>query len=337
MPNYFNPESINPGTGWKPTGALGGRAWMQDRMRHKQAMDLQSIIQQMEIQKQQNELDTFEADDPVRRAARDEKIATSNAVAGTIGATKEADLNEKLLKNRKSANENYEAEQTQTARVATVLAQEAAKQREAGLQKLQTGHFLASTLATAAGSGPAAVASVRAQMQKLGMNLDEDPVAQWILGGKDIKEVQARAKMMTDAYNQASPKFREEMEKQRLANQGHLDVEGLRGQNRIAEIKAGATQKESSALEEMRRARTPEEAIWKAAAVLANPEIDPKVKAEAEAVKESAKRIIQAKPVPAAPWVPPGAQPPQGRADPTQPRPPLSQPGSLPPGVKRVN
>lgn len=73
--NYFNPQGMDPGVGWKPTGALGGMIYGDRERKYEDAVSLQDAMARISTQMEQEKLNTYRADDPVRGAERGAKIS----------------------------------------------------------------------------------------------------------------------------------------------------------------------------------------------------------------------------------------------------------------------
>ena len=77
--NYVNPTALMPQVGFKPEGFLGGHMLAnQDRM-FKQQMAQQQAMQNLDLLRQQIEMQDFQKDAPLRDAKRDLGIATAQA------------------------------------------------------------------------------------------------------------------------------------------------------------------------------------------------------------------------------------------------------------------
>lgn len=91
--NYFNPTAIAPKQGYAPSGFMGGMQYDQDRQAYQQALFLQQLMGMTDLDRQEQELNEYKLDAPVRAAARPEKISGSG-------------LNT-LLNQGKASNPNY--------------------------------------------------------------------------------------------------------------------------------------------------------------------------------------------------------------------------------------
>ena len=79
MPNYFNPQSFNPGTQFKPSGYLGGVVAGEDRNRYNNLTDIFQQGQGYALSKQGMELGEFAQGAPQRALEGQSKMATARA------------------------------------------------------------------------------------------------------------------------------------------------------------------------------------------------------------------------------------------------------------------
>lgn len=73
--NYFNPQGMDPGVGWKPSGALGGMLYADREAKYQDAVSLQDAMARISTQMEQEKLNTYRADEGVRSAERPAKIS----------------------------------------------------------------------------------------------------------------------------------------------------------------------------------------------------------------------------------------------------------------------
>lgn len=282
---YFNPQTVNPGTGYKPEGFLGGYTWGEDRQRYNQLAPLQDLMSMMAAQAEIDKQKEYGLNEPVRSAKRLENVATSKALAATVGGQKQGVLDELTLKNELSRK-------TQSAKISEVLLENAKKEREGAMEKLQTGFAIASILAQAAGNGPAATAAVAQRMKEAGFDLDNDLLA------KTILQDPSKAKVIADAFDQASQQYRLELMKQREHAAGTLATakEHSRGQMGAAAISATAKTKDfETELRSQLMKGTDENKLAIAAGAERDPELNPRLKEFARAVGEQALRNLAVK------------------------------------------
>ena len=102
MNEYVNIEGMNPGTGYKPKGFLGGMTWAQDRNRYEDMAKVQDFLYKLGAQKATDEYGDYKLDAPVRAAERPAKMARFGAEAETAIPKARGVLEELQLKNRKT-------------------------------------------------------------------------------------------------------------------------------------------------------------------------------------------------------------------------------------------
>lgn len=280
MADYFNAQSLNPGTAFKPDGFLGGYIWGEDRQRYNQMAPLQDFMQVMQAQEQQNKMRDYGLNETVRATQREADIAKNRATAGTIGREKEAGVRETELKNEYG-------QLTLKDRAKKVILENAKMEGEAAGEKMKRGAMLAGLYAEAAKNGPIAMQQVDALATQLGMQNDNVV--------KAIKADPRAAGVLVQAYAEAMPEYRRAMDERRLANEGSMNVAREHSRSAMAVAKERSTQRNKGYAELLRGAKKDEDVLRLWQIMQTDPDVDPRLLAQAKAAAEQADRNLKAR------------------------------------------
>lgn len=191
---YFNPTSLRPKATEGFAGLAGGQA-VQDQELYGRSVGLQNLMQGMHAS-------TYAQDEPVRQSARLKDIYTNKAEGETVGPRKQAEVKHLQLGNQ------YD-EGTMGARIAGKITESDKSAFEFKLQKMEEGLKYASIASMAMREyGPAGAAQVVARLKKMGMDVQDDPVVNYMLSGHDAAEIDRRIKTVHQAYDMANKEFR---------------------------------------------------------------------------------------------------------------------------------
>ena len=224
MADYMNPEAIRPQYDWKPRGFLAGQNYSQDRQRYEDVSSLQDYIMKNSAIESGAKLSDYFADAPVREAKRNSDIATSNATRETIGGIKRNELTKGSLDNELSSK-------TMASKIAEAAAKASMEGDKSGMSRLATGAAIARALGAAAGNGPGALAGV---MQQLQQSKADPRIIQWFAQSRDVKELQAKAQMMTDAFMQANEHYRSTMDANKNTNETRIKEANIQAGSALA-------------------------------------------------------------------------------------------------------
>lgn len=235
MPNYFNPNSFNPGTDFKPNSALGGMMWAEDRNRYNKLADMFQQSQGYDLAKQGMETSEFMADAPIRQLAGQSKAAGYQADIATKVPRAQADLQSVLGQNETRNLTNQSTRATQPSAIAKTIAENVASKGKSEFEEYARGWQKAQGLAAEAdqidpswrlnGRLPVSIMSQLDPKDPMQRNLIQTP-----LPGKVL-----------EAIVEASPEMIREMAKLRQQGSNQLANTSLQNQSqeRIANIQAG--------------------------------------------------------------------------------------------------
>lgn len=290
--DYFNPNSINPGTSYKPSGFLGGMTWMEDRNRYRQLAELQDYLYGLEAQKKTGEYEDYRLDAPVREAERPAKIARFGEEAQNALPRGNATLAQLLEQIDEVELRNKKTRGTIESDIESTNAVNRGKGSKANLDQFaQDTEYLDNLIGTIDPDAPQP-----AQDAQWGQVLQQIPAEYrryfpktW---GKPAKDQMQRLREMTmrGTYAQTRAMDQERM-KQLVEQQGRMDVVGAQGQTQenVANIRAQAKNRSvMQALNDPNFLRNPEQAWVVIQTILADSDIDPQLKAKAT---ELARRI----------------------------------------------
>lgn len=218
----YNPAIQRPQT---DVPGLAGMWAMRDRGMYDQQSQLQQL---MDV----NKFSDYMQDAPVRQTKRLSDIATNQAEAETVMGRKRAEVEQTTLAN------DYNR-QTLQARVGQGIAEAGLKEQEAGLQKIQQGLSYSAMMMQAMGQyGPAGAAQVLQQLRARGINVENDPVVQYVMSAGDAQQMKGRIEEVFQAFNHANQTYRTELMK---ANK-QKEIETLKADRALeaARIKTGA-------------------------------------------------------------------------------------------------
>lgn len=229
--DYFNPNSLDPGTSFKPDGFLGGWTWSQNRRRYEQLAPLQDLMMQLKTQEEINKAREYELNEPVRSSKRASDIATNQATAATVGRQKVAEAEQTELGNEYNRK-------TMEDRVKAAFLANAQKEGEIGGAKLKRAAELAGMFAEAEKAGPAAVASINQLAKQMG--LDNDEIVQAIRANPGVAGVIHRAAINAGIEHQRL------LEKERVHGEEQRKTANVTGawQVKAAETRANRAQKD---------------------------------------------------------------------------------------------
>src|SRR3990167_9067269 len=185
MPNYFNPQSFNPGANFKPDSALGGLIWSQDRDRYNQLADMFQQSQGYDLAKLGMETNEFMANAPIRQLEGRAKSSGYQADIETKIPRAQADLQSVLGQNTTRDIANQTARDTQSSIIAKTIAENMAGKGKSEFEEYTLGWQKAAGLAAEAdqidpnwrytGSLPISIASKLDQSDPMQRNLMRTP------------------------------------------------------------------------------------------------------------------------------------------------------------------
>lgn len=222
MPSdYFNVNAVKPDMSALPA-AMQGAAAMQDRQAYQRALGLQQLVQSMSAGQQAAEM-------PSKIGAN---VATNQATAATIGPQKQAELEQTQLGNQFNR-------ETMGSRVAKTGAESADTVRKEKLNRLKDGVMYSTAIVDALGThGPAGASAVVQHMKQAGIDVQNDPVVNYVLSATDADEARTRAKYVQYMYHRLDNHYAtEEMKSDRELTKAILS----------ANVKSDVANKEHSA------------------------------------------------------------------------------------------
>ena len=248
--DYNNPNSINPGTSYRPSGFLGGMTWMEDRQRYRDQAGLQDYMSGLEALLARDKYSEYGLDAPVRAAERPAKISESQARAMHAIPRSAATLEQLTLGNDTTRQSNEFTRQTQPGKIAATNQAQSA--------------------ATAQGRNTEANAHVEwLNQQRLGIESANSGLEQDMLWQKlrlqapeemrhilpekwGPQAITVLKKMEENLMN--NPAQRREMAKQILENQGRENVAHIQGGygTQRAEITAEASMQRAIAVQQLK-------------------------------------------------------------------------------------
>lgn len=174
LQDYFNPNSMNPATqgGWQPQGAAAGLDYYNRQKDYQDALGLQRQAVGMDLQKQQGQLEDFQAARPSGLAAT---IAGNTATAENVGTLKAGEAQQAKAKGE------YDF-QTLNTRINDLIGSNDEKQRERGVKAIEHGLQVTDLLGPAVESGDKAL--VRSIAKGAGVK-DNNPMIEHILNDPD--------------------------------------------------------------------------------------------------------------------------------------------------------
>lgn len=181
LQDYFNPNSMNPATqgGWQPDPAYLGLDYASRQSDYKDALGLQRQAVGMDLQKQQGQLEDFQAARPSGLAAT---IAGNNATAENIGTLKSGEAQQAKAKGE------YDF-QTLNTRVSDLIGSNDEKQRERGVKAIEHGLQVIDLL------GPAVETGDRAMVKSIAKGAgvrDDNPMIAHIVNDPNPTEALAK-------------------------------------------------------------------------------------------------------------------------------------------------
>jgi hypothetical protein len=150
MPDYFNPDSFNPGTDFKPNSALGGMMWAEDRNRYNELADMFQQSQGYDLARKGVETSEFMADAPIRSLGGQAKAAGFQADIETKVPRAQADLQSVLGQNETRDLTNRATRATQPSAIAKTIAENVASKGETEFKEYALGWQKAAGLAAEA-------------------------------------------------------------------------------------------------------------------------------------------------------------------------------------------
>lgn len=214
--NYMNASSLNPGTGYKPTGFLGGMVYGDDMAKFQQQYDLQHLMQQMEAQKQAGQLQDYEA---ARPSALKATIAGNNATADTVGDLKRGEAD-----SSRAAGDL--AMKTLESHIKAQVSSNDATTRKNALAQVQHGMQVIDSIGPMIESGDklGAIAAAR----EAGLNGD-NPMLQHVLNSSDPK---GTLKQWRDTLGRAMA--RKEIAVEEVKQPGRMELQEIKNATAIA-------------------------------------------------------------------------------------------------------
>jgi hypothetical protein len=218
----YNQAVPRPDTGWKPRGFLAGMAYGTDRARYDEQAGLQDIMTKAKAGE-------WFADAPVRETGRLKDIATNTAEAATVGPRKHGEVEKLQLGNQYDKG-------TLSTRIADTIRKSGEGDWDLAIKKTQQGLSIAAMMAQAAGEyGPAGAANMVQQLKSRGIDVQNDPVVNYVMSAPDRQQQQARLNEIWHGLSMADQGFRtqrqrgsDDMAVQTLRNQGGVDAAGAR-------------------------------------------------------------------------------------------------------------
>lgn len=216
--------NYNPGA-QRPTLDVPGLSGMW-AARDRQAYDQQTQLSQLMGQQKFSE---YMQDAPVRESARGSNIATNRATEATIMGQKQGESDRLELENKYNRG-------TLSARMGQGIAEAGQKEQGAALAKMQQGLGYAAMMTQALGQyGPAGASHVLQTLRQRGINVENDPVVNYVMSASDPKQMQSRITEVHSAFNMASQEFRtsqmreqEHTQREILAANSRVTVAGIR-------------------------------------------------------------------------------------------------------------
>ena len=230
MADYINPTAIRPEYGFKPEGFLAGMHYDRDRRRYEDVSSLQDYMMKNQAVESGGKLQDYLSDAPVREAKRASEIATSNATASTIGATKREELTKLRQGNKLDAG-------LMASKITEAIAKAEAAKDTTSMQKLQHGAAVARLLSDAVkGGGPTALAEV---MRKLESSNADPRIIEWFKNSGTPEGLMERVDMLNNAFLQASQQYRSTMDanKATIASRESEGAKDRGNQMAIAQLK----------------------------------------------------------------------------------------------------
>ena len=228
--NYTSPSSLLPNTGpMQVPSFLQGMQYNTQMGDYKRTQQLSELMSQLSAMKQSEE---FTQGAPVRQSQRLSDIATNQATAGTIGQLKTGQA-------QLAGAQGAEAQALLPSNIAVKAADNALKLGEVGIkqamQAAQYGELLGRL------QGPQAASQAEAIGKQMGLPADIIRA-----GMSDPARV---SKILLDTNQALQAKILEEREKEKLAQEGRMALEGKRGENsaRVANITAAAMRDRAAA------------------------------------------------------------------------------------------
>jgi len=231
MPNYFNPQTFNPGANFKPDSALGGLIWSQDRDRYNQLADMFQQSQGYDLAKQGMETNEFMANAPLRQLEGRAKSAGYQADIETKMPRAQADLQSVLGQNETRGLVNQTTRATQPSAIAKTIAENVAGKGEVEFKEYALGWQKAAGLAAEAdqidpnwrsrGSLPVSISSKLDRNDPMQRNLMRTPQPGKVLAAiveaspEMIKEI---AKLKQQGANQLANTSLQNQSQERIAN-----------------------------------------------------------------------------------------------------------------------
>lgn len=270
-----------PEIGWKPEGFLAGQLYARDRARYDDRASLSDAMAGFAGQKAQGELQDYFANAPVREATRLGDIAKAKANELTAVPQAQANLETTIQSNTKAARENKMGNQTYQSDVAAKLAENAAKQQGDAskvFKSMSEAAILASSFDSSSLSGREELLN---RLKESGM--DRNPEILRIASEPDRQKKQAMREHIVSILNMADSKYREEIDKQKLHNEGTIAVAKQQGSNMVAAANARGNITRTWQ-EAISQSKNLDQATINAKMALLEPDLDPTVREQAKAV-----------------------------------------------------
>lgn len=289
--NYMNPSALDPGVGFKPEGFLGGMEWQRRNQMFTDAQSLQELMSRNSAVKSNIEANEFQQFAPTRQAKNLAELETANAIASTVGRSKEQEVRnlEATGRNTNALADQHEIGNTfertvQPSKIASTIAKHALEQQDAGVKGLQNQVQAFKAVATQmAMQGPGAAANAAQLLQQAGVPRDQ---VYNLIGDGRPETIMKNFKNMMEILLQADNQVQSNLRGIQMQGQNQLAVQGLANAGSLATANARMGAKNKTWLDVLKGAKTPDDMIGKSEMALSDPDIDPNTRLAAEALKQ---------------------------------------------------
>lgn len=312
--NYLNPTAVRPDNNWQPPEGLAGVLYSQDRARYDSLAGLQDIMARIEAAKAQED---FTKGMPVRQAERDAKLRDLPTTSRGLEATTRG----------QELNTGYQ-EAMQPGKIGLGMGEQGLAQGQQNIAKV----IQAIAQVPPGPDYSARLSEVIARSGATKEMLQKDPSLQHILNTTDPKEAATRANAFLQQQSTVDPAYRMTMDKTRMSGDYDLERQRIANQGAVQAAQIRSSAKNKSAVDMLKQAKDPVQAITAAMAVINDPDIDPQIRQSAVQIYNANlpayQRMMQRNVQPQIPGFPqmPGVQMP-GYGQEQQPQQQQYQPG----------
>lgn len=282
--DYFNPNSMNPGNGWKPDGFLGGMLYGQDRSRYESMMNLQAQMEQERLAQQRMQTETYRNTDYASSQARGGQMTSEAQLAGQMANTRRNNPNYApsivegdIGKAQEQSAAGKLAQGTVAGKIDVQNAKSRIQQWDVAADMLQR-------------SGATSPMMAQGQWQQIKQTLPKE--VQGMFPDAYDPSVPGRIKEFVKAADTHISNHVRELEKTRAGHETAIPVAQIHGAAQVEAARVRAQARIKTLLENFTAAKTESQMMMYGEMIKADPEVEPAVIKQVEAGMAMAKKIF---------------------------------------------